>query len=332
MTSTTTDGDTATRPTGSTPAVQRPISDRQWETLLETRALHPEAVQDAYASRHRPRRLVSERGTLFLVAADHPARGALGTGGDPMAMADRRGLLDRLMTALAHPDVDGLLGSPDVVEELLLLGALENKVVIGSMNRGGLAGAGWEIDDRFTGYDAAGIAAARLEGGKMLLRLVDDDPGTVPTLQACADAVTDLARHRLMAMVEPLPYARDAGGTLVLQRDAHALARAVTVASALGTTSAHTWLKLPACEEPEAVLGATTLPCVVLGGVPSSDPAADLDSWGRSLRVPTARGLVVGRALLYPPDGDVHTAVDAAAKLLRSVTDSAAAIRSGSGA
>jgi hypothetical protein len=322
MTTTATDGDTATRPTGSTPPVHRPITDQQWDDLLQTRALHPEAVLDAYASRHRPRRLVSERGTLFLVAADHPARGALGTGGDPMAMADRRGLLDRLMTALAHPDVDGLLGSPDVVEELLLLGALENKVVIGSMNRGGLAGASWEIDDRFTGYDAAGIAAARLEGGKMLLRLVDDDPGTVPTLQACADAVTDLARHRLMAMVEPLPYARDATGALVLQRDAASLARAVTVASALGTTSAHTWLKLPACDDPEAVLGATTLPCVVLGGVPSSDPAADLDSWGRSLRVPTTRGLVVGRALLYPPDGDVHTAVDAAAKLLRAVTDS----------
>lgn len=324
MTTTTPDGDTVTRPAGSTPPVRRPITDQQWETLLETRALHPEAVLDAYASRHRPRRLVSQRGTLFLVAADHPARGALGLGGDRLAMADRRGLLDRLITALAHPDVDGLLGSPDVVEELLLLGALENKVVIGSMNRGGLAGANWEIDDRFTGYDAGGIAAARLEGGKMLLRLDDGDPGTVPTLQACADAVTDLARHRLMAMVEPLPYARDGSGTLVLQRDAHSLARAVTVASALGTTSAHTWLKLPACDEPEIVLGATTLPCVVLGGVPSSNPAADLDSWGRSLRVATARGLVVGRALLYPPDGDVHQAVDAAAQLLRAVTDSAA--------
>jgi hypothetical protein len=263
---------------------------------------------------------VSERGTLFLVAADHPARGALGTGGDPMAMSDRRGLLDRLLTALAHPDVDGLLGSPDVVEELLLLGALENKVVIGSMNRGGLAGASWEIDDRFTGYDAAGIAAARLEGGKMLLRLVDDDPGTVPTLQSCADAVSDLARHRLMAMVEPLPYTRDEHGKLVLKEDAGSLARAVTVASALGTTSAHTWLKLPACDHPEVVLAATTLPCVVLGGVPSADPAADLESWGRSLRRPTTRGLVVGRALLYPPDGDVHTAVDTAARLLRAVS------------
>jgi hypothetical protein len=300
------------------PPTQRPITDQQWNMLLETRALQPEAVGDAYAARHRPRRMVSERGTLFLVAADHPARGALSTGGDPMAMSDRRGMLDRLLTALSHPDVDGLLGSPDVVEELLLLGALENKVVIGSMNRGGLAGANWEIDDRFTGYDAAGIAAHRLEGGKMLLRLDDTDPGTAPTLQACADAVSDLARHRLLAMVEPLPYARDQTGKLVLQRDAASLARAVTVASALGITSAHTWLKLPACEQPELVLGATTLPCVVLGGVPSDNPAADLIAWGQSLRVPTARGLVVGRALLYPPDGDVYTAVDAAAQLLRA--------------
>jgi len=325
----TTNGETAAGPAVSAPPVHRPITDQQWATLLQTRALHPEAIKDAYAARHRPRRLVSARGTLFLVAADHAARGALSTGGDRMAMADRRSLLDRLITALAHPDVDGLLGSPDVVEELLLLGALEDKVVIGSMNRGGLAGASWEIDDRFTGYDAAGIAAARLEGGKMLLRLVDGDAGTVPTLQACAEAVTDLARHRLMAMVEPLPYARNDAGALVLQQDAYSLARAVTVASALGTTSAHTWLKLPACADPEVVLGATTLPCVVLGGVPSSDPAADLQSWGRNLRAATSRGLVVGRALLYPPDGDVHTAVDTAAKLLRTVTDSAAGAKPG---
>jgi hypothetical protein len=304
------------------PPTRRPITDQHWNSLLETRALHPEAVQDAYASRHRPRRLVSERGTLLLVAADHPARGSLGTGGDPLAMADRRGLLDRLLTALSHPDVGGLVGSPDVVEELLLLGALENKVVIGSMNRGGLAGASWAVDDRFTGYDATGIAAARLEGGKMLLRVVDNDPGTAPTLKACAEAVSDLARHRLMAMVEPLPFARDPSGQLIMQPDADSLARAVTVASALGTTSAHTWLKLPACAEPEVVLGATTLPCVVLGREPSADPAADLDSWSRSLSQSAARGLVVGRALLYPPDGDVYAAVDNAARLLRKAKPS----------
>ncbi|TDU02094.1 hypothetical protein EDD99_0479 [Streptomyces sp. 846.5] len=299
------------------------ISDERWQRLLDTRTLHPEAVAEAYARRRRPEAFVNERGTLFLVAADHPARGALRSGQDPMAMADRRGLLERLVTALEHPDVDGVLGTPDIVEELLLLGALEGKVVIGSMNRGGLDGAAWTMDDRFTGYDAASIAACRLEGGKMLLRIDDQDAGTVPTLQACAQAVTELARHRLVAMVEPLPYRRDADGRLVLRQDAPSLARAVAIASALGTTSAYTWLKTPACDDPDVVYGATTLPCVVLGGVPGPDLAEQVASWGPTLRQPTVRGLVVGRTVLYPDDGDVAGTVAAAAKVLRAATERA---------
>ena len=58
----------------------------------------------------------------FIVAADHPARGALAVGNDPVAMADRRQLLDRLQIALANPDVDGVLASPDIMDDLLLLG------------------------------------------------------------------------------------------------------------------------------------------------------------------------------------------------------------------
>ncbi|WP_326947104.1 aldolase [Amycolatopsis sp. NBC_01307] len=292
------------------------LTDDRWRELLHTRATNPGAVRQAYATRKRRSKLLSDSGTLFLVAADHPARGALGVGEDPLAMADRRTLLDRLLVALANPAVDGLLGTPDVVEELLLLGALHDKVVIGSMNRGGLAGADWEIDDRFTGYDAASLIDCGLDGGKMLLRLVDSDPGTIPTLQACATAVTELAAYGLMAMVEPLPYTRE-GGKLMLQKDPASLARAVTVASGIGTTSAHTWLKLPSTDSPE-VLGATTLPVVILGGVPSGDPAGDLASWGRTLRHDVVRGLVVGRTLLYPPGGDVGSAVDAAAKVLEA--------------
>jgi hypothetical protein len=303
------------------PTTTPTLTDEQWSTLVRVRAKDPTAVARAYAARRRPARLLSDKDTIFLVAADHPARGALGTGGDAMAMADRRSLLARLLEALAHPAVDGVLGSPDIVEELLLLGALDGKVVIGSMNRGGLDGATWTMDDRFTGYDAASIAAHRLEGGKMLLRIDDRDPSTAGTLEGCAEAVSELAALGLMAMVEPLPYHRDDDGTLILRKDGPALARAITVASALGTTSAHTWLKMPSCDEPETVFSATTLPCVVLGGVPSPDPARDLESWGRSLTQPTVRGLVVGRALLYPPDGDVRAAVDAASKVLAAAHD-----------
>src|SRR6478752_1956362 len=280
------------------------LSDDRWEGLLRTRATDPSAVSRAYAARRRPDRVLSERGSLFLVAADHPARGSLRSGPDAMAMADRRSLLARLMEALENPDVDGVLGSPDIVEELLLLGALEDKVVIGSMNRGGLDGALWTMDDRFTGYDAASIAACGLEGGKMLLRIDDSDAGTASTIEACARAVTELAERRLVAMIEPLPYERNDEGKLFLRKDAPALSRAVTIASGLGTTSAYTWLKMPSCDDFETVFGSTTLPCVVLGGVPSSDPADALASWGQTLSHPAVRGLVVGRTLLYPPGGD----------------------------
>jgi hypothetical protein len=294
------------------------LSEGQWQELLATRAAEPGAVAKAYAARRRPGRILSDRGTLFLVAADHPARGALASGGDPTAMADRRSLLARLVEALSHPDVDGVLGTPDVVEELLLLGALEDKVVIGSMNRGGLDGATWTMDDRFTGYDAASIAACGLEGGKMLLRIDDADAGTADTLEGCAAAVSELAGHGLMAMVEPLPYHREPDGSRRMLTDVASLSRAVAVASGLGTTSAYTWLKMPSCDDPEAVFATTTLPCVVLGGVPHPDPAVDLASWGRALTQPAVRGLVVGRALLYPPDGEVLAAVDAAAAVLRA--------------
>lgn len=294
------------------------LTDEQWADLLRVRATEPAAVAAAYAARTRPARVLSEKDSLFLVAADHPARGALAAGSDNMAMADRRSLLARLVAALEHPEVDGVLGSPDIIEELLLLGALDDKVVIGSMNRGGLDGASWTMDDRFTGYHARSIADCGLEGGKMLLRIDDRDPSTAGTLEGCADAVTELAALGLLAMVEPLPYHRADDETLSLRKDTPALARAVAIASALGTTSAQTWLKMPSCEDPETVFGATTLPCVVLGGVPSANPTEDLDSWGRALTQPTVRGLVIGRALLYPPDGDVRAAVEAAAEVLRA--------------
>ncbi|MEU0543921.1 aldolase [Nocardia sp. NPDC005978] len=291
------------------------LTDERWQHLLRVRATEPEAIRHAYADRRRRPNLLSGTGTLFLVAADHPARGALGVGADSTAMADRRTLLERLLVALDNPAVDGVLGSPDIVEELLLLDAVHDKIVIGSMNRGGLAGADWEIDDRFTGYDAESLVKFRLDGGKMLLRMVDSDPSTAPTLHACARAVSELADHGLMAMVEPLPYRRDASGALVMHRDAAALQRAITVASGLGVTSAYTWLKIPAPQDISA-LDATTLPVLVLGGAPSGDPTGDLAAWGAALRHEVVRGLVVGRGLLYPPDGDVAGAVAAAAAVL----------------
>src|ERR671918_2232291 len=154
--------------------------------LVETRVNRPEAVAEAAARRSRPDGVLGPSGKLMVIAADHSARGVLGAGGDPMALADRADLLERLMVALGRPGVNGVLGTADILEDLLLLGALEGKVVVGSMNRGGLAGTVFEIDDRFTAYDAPSLAEAGFEGGKMLLRIDPDDPATVATVEACA--------------------------------------------------------------------------------------------------------------------------------------------------
>nr|WP_244938747.1 aldolase [Actinomadura madurae] len=283
--------------------------------LADVRAARPEAIAEAAARRVRRDAPPGESGRLMIIAADHPARGALGVGGDPVAMADRADLLDRLCVALDRPGVDGVLGTPDVLEDLMLLGVLDGRLAIGSMNRGGLAGTSFEIDDRFTAYDADAIAAARLDGGKMLLRVDDADPATARTLEGCARAVSGLARHRLMAMVEPFVAHRIEGRVRNLLTP-EAMIRAVSVASGLGVTSAYTWLKVPVVPEMERVMAATTLPALLLGGEVAGDPRAVRDGWRRAMRIPGVKGLVVGRSLLYPPGGDVRGAVDAAVEVL----------------
>jgi DhnA family fructose-bisphosphate aldolase class Ia len=286
-----------------------PESRPDFERVRELRARRPQAVTEAAAARRR-RPVLASGGRLLLIAADHPARGALGVRGAPAAMADRYELLERLVLALSRPGVDGVLGTADIIEDLLLMGALEGKVVIGSMNRGGLAGTVFEIDDRFTGYDADAVHRMGFQGGKMLMRIDPEDHATAPTVAACADAVGALAGHGLMAMVEPFISHR-VEGRVRNDLSTEAVVRSATVAAGLGWTSAHTWLKMPVIDDMESVLAATTLPVLLLGGEVAEDQDAQFAAWEKVLSNPQVRGMVVGRSLLYPPDGDVAAAVDA---------------------
>ena len=213
---------------------------------------------------------------LLVIACDHPARGALAAGPDPMAMASREEVLARCVEALSRPGVGGFLGTADLIEDLALLGALDGKLVYGSMNRGGLAGATFEMNDRMTGYDARGVVESGLDGGKMLLRVNYEDPRTVDTLASCADAVDELAEHHVMAMVEPF-VSRWVKGRIVNDLSPQAVITSMAIASGLGRTT---------------------------------DADAARESWHRALALPTVKGLVIGRSLLFPPDDDVAGAVD----------------------
>ncbi|MET0495356.1 MAG: aldolase, partial [Actinoplanes sp.] len=265
--------------------------------LITVRTDRPEAIAEAAAARRRPASWRGEHGRLMIIAADHPARGALRAGPDPLAMGNRADLLRRIGTALERPGVNGVLGTPDILEDLLLLGALENKAVFGSMNRGGLKGASWEIDDRFTAYDAGTLEAMGFEGGKMLVRFDLSDPATAATSEACARAVGELAARRLVAMVEPF-IARTVDGKVTHELTTDAAVKASIIAAGLGPTSAYTWLKVPVVDDMERVAAATAQPTLLLGGEVADDQEATFERWRAALALPNVFGLVVGRSLL----------------------------------
>ena len=283
--------------------------------LMEARVREPKALQRALVGRAR-RSIPGVDGRLMLLAADHTARGMLGVGSDPLAIADRFTLLDRLVRGLAVDGVDGVMASADILEELAFLGVLEGRLAIGTMNRGGIIGAKWELDDRLTAYDTEHVASMGLDGGKTLLRIEDTDPGLPRTLEMVARLTTELADLGIMSLIEPLPYLKNEHGGAHLDHSEERLIKVVAIASGLGSSSAFTWLKIPATANPDRVAAATSCPILLLGGDAGAQWEQVFARWEQALAVPNIRGLVPGRALLYPESLTVEEAVGRAARLV----------------
>lgn len=287
----------------------------QYAALCEARIFEPASLQKALRERQR-RTLHGTDGNLMILAADHTARGMLAVGKDPLAVADRYTLLDNLLRGLSIPGVDGVMASADILEELAWLGALEGKVAVGTINRGGIKGALWELDDRITAYDPDHVASAGLDAGKLLLRIEFTDPGVARTIEMCGAVTTKLADQGIACMIEPLPYLKDEAGRAYLDTRDEELIRAIAIASGLGSSSAHTWLKIPATARIAEVAAATTMPILLLGGDPGERADEVIAGWEQAMREPNVRGLIPGRALLYPHDGDVEGVVATAARIV----------------
>lgn len=295
------------------------LDREKYQALLDARVFEPRSLVSALTGRRR-RKVLSEDGNLLILAADHTARGKISLGDDPVAMSNRYTLLERLVEALANPAVDGVLASADILEELAFLGALNDKLAIGTMNRGGIIGANWELDDRLTSYDAEHIESMGLDGGKTLIRIDYSDPGVARTIETVAALSSQLADRKLLSMIEPLPYIRDKNGKAVLDPSDDALTTVVAIASGLGSSSAYSWLKVPASKQMADVAGATSLPILMLGGEPSVDDGELFGRWAAGMEIANVRGLVAGRSLLYPTDSDSEGAVARAAELVRKAS------------
>lgn len=297
------------------------------EKINEIRVSDPECSSRAAMARKRRNNLASD-GKLNILAADHPARRVTKVGDDSLRMADRHGYLARIVRVLQSDVVDGVMATMDVLEDLLVVhhlvleaggpALLDNRLLIASLNRGGLAGASWEMDDPITGTSPANCAAMNLDGAKLLLRICDDEPNSLDTMLYCSEAISEMNALGLPTFLEPLPVVNEKNNYKVV-KTADALARIVGVASALGDSSRHLWLKLPYCENYQVVAGATTLPILLLGGESAGDATPLLREISAGLAAGSnVRGALVGRNVLYPGDEDPFVIAQAAGLIIHN--------------
>ena len=277
--------------------------------VTQVRLQRPDAVRHHAADRVRRRSLTTD-GKLVILAADHPGRMVTGALGDPLALANRHEYLARILHVLQCPEVDGLMATPDVIEEIITLdllleqGLLNDRLLIGCMNRGGLAGTAFEMADAFTAYDAQGLSEMNLDGAKLMFRLDAQDPASGQTIYQCSEAINDCLDSDLAVFLEPLVVARS-NGKYVVQKDAAAMARICGVAAALGRSSLNTWLKLPYGPNYDVVARATTCPILMLGGEAVDDPLPLLRDLHAGMSAgPNVCGALIGRNVLFPGAAD----------------------------
>jgi DhnA family fructose-bisphosphate aldolase class Ia len=305
--------------------VQVFFPERIFRMITEVRVNDPGIMEKSALRRKRRQKLTSD-GKLAVLACDHPARGITKSGSDPLLMGNRQEYLGRALRVISSPEFDGVMGTTDMIEDLLIVDQLvvdrggqsflDNKVLIGCMNRGGLSGASFEMDDRFTSFTAESINHLRLDGAKFMFRLDMKDDRSLRTIESCARVITELNKYLIPVFVEAFSVERTADGYKMV-RTAEGLIKSIGVATALGDSSRGIWLKIPYCDGFDMVAKATTCPILMLGGESLGDPAPVLREFSKGLAAGSnVRGALVGRNILFPGQEDPSAIANAVSRIV----------------
>lgn len=281
--------------------------------ITEIRVNSPEVVYSEAKARRR-REKITKDGKITVLACDHPARNIIKSGDKPMIIGNRQSYLGRILRVITNPEFDGVMGPPDIIEELFAVNYLfkqaggesflDDKVILGCMNRGGLSGVVFEMDDRFTAFTAERVHKLRLDGVKMMFRLDPKSSESGKTIMYCVEAINECLKYDISVFIEAL-YVENTEQGYKSIKSPEGLVRVVGVASALGSSSMNSWLKIPYCDNFEVVAKATTLPILMLGGASKVDPTPTINEFVKGMKAgENVRGALVGRNVHHPGNDD----------------------------
>ncbi len=241
----------------------------------------------------------------FLLAADHRARAVPTTEN-----------WDEFFGALAQalPSCDGILATAQPLAGLAEAGHLTalHRTYL-SINRTGLAGSVFELDDRLV----ASVARAAVDGWsgvKHMTRIDMDDPLTASALELLGQVLEQSRQAGLEALIEPLAW--DQGR---IRRDTDAIVMAAIIAHDMGAPV----LKVPVpavapgAERQRAVarvVAAVSVPVLFLGGPVTAAGRQHVLAEVRDVMEGGGGGMAMGRTIYQDPDpaevaGLVHTLV-----------------------
>ncbi|MFZ0248994.1 MAG: hypothetical protein WAL61_03550 [Acidimicrobiales bacterium] len=229
----------------------------------------------------------------LILAADHRARAVLTTEN----WAEFFGSLTK-----ALPACDGILATAQPLTGLAAAGHLtaQHRTYL-SLNRTGLAGSAFELDDRLVA-SVPRAAADGWTGVKHMTRIDMDDPLTAPALELLGQVLEQASAAGLEAMIEPLLWEQGR-----IRRDTDAIVMASVIAHDIGAPV----IKVPVPAVPQGaerqravarVVASVGVPVLFLGGPRTAAGRAPVLDEVRDVMEGGGAGMAIGRTIYQDPD------------------------------
>jgi DhnA family fructose-bisphosphate aldolase class Ia len=241
----------------------------------------------------------------LILAADHRARAVLTT-------ENWAEFFDALAQAL--PSCDGILATAQPLAGLAAAGHLTalHRTYL-SINRTGLAGSAFELDDRLVA-SVPRAASDGWSGVKHMTRIDMDDPITASALELLGQVLEQARQAGLEALIEPLVWHEGR-----IRRDTDAIVMASIIAHDMGAPVIKVPVPAvaPGAERQRAVarvVASVGVPVLFLGGPVTGTGREHVLSEVRDVMDGGAAGMAMGRTIYQDPDpaeaaGLVHALV-----------------------